>query len=768
MTAPLIRLLLVLSLAWGGFSAGALAEYSPTAGRPSDDLKVRHGDLEVRYGIDGRYRIGRWMPIHLRPTAESAGAADIEAAGARLEIETLDGDGVRLVQSSEVAAGADSQAITRYLPAGPLGAPLEVRLFAPDSVSTPSSASDAAVASWRTRLIRGGVPISRPWTVAVGNPLGLDAIGRNELLGTAGSIEVSKVGEAAALPDAWYGYDGVDLVVVSRSGQPVLAAMSDAQGRAVVDWVRGGGNLLLTLGESGPETLAAAGWLAELTGIEERPPVVPADPAAIESFVVARDAIRSFNTTRLPADLGTVLLAGRSNDRRSLPLVVRRSVGLGVVTIVAADLDAPPFVDWKQRDDFVERILPGFVPGRSPRNEQRSGADVRYSELAGQLRSTLDRFAGADRARFSLVAALLLIVIGVIGPLDYFLVNRWLGRPWFGWISFPLTIVLVSAAILLWRGTAVDHRVRQISVIDVEPASGLGRGFSWAQVYSGQADRVDLEIVANGAVVTEGVTEGAGTAQGRSVAATLTSPWGYAGEIFGGIQVAGEDVRLPAYAIDMRRGNEASGAETDRAAASGARLEQVPLAPLSSKGIAARWRFPFTREAAVDLRRQPGSDLLTGSFVNPLPEDLLEGVLIYRNTIFLLPTRIPSGGRIAAIEAVQAKNFRWRLNRRQAAENSTQSEPWNRADDRDLARLMEIVLFYQTAGGEQYTELSNRTLADLDLSHLLTSDRAVLMGRVAAPQATVWVDGQPLESEQVEAETYVRVVLQVETSQPDQ
>lgn len=738
MTAPLIRLLLVLIVACGCFSAGATAN-----------------DLEVRYGIDGRYRIGRWMPIRVLPTE-----ANHSAAASRLEIETLDGDGVRIVQSSSVDAGAADRGITRYLPAGPQGAPLEVRLFAPEPGSTTGSESTNASAVWRTRLNSGGVPITRPWAVAIGDPLGLDAIGKNDLLGLPGSVEVSLVDEAAELPDAWYGYDGVDLVVVGKSGQPVLSAMDEAQGRALTEWVRGGGHMLVTLGEQGPETLAAAEWLGGLTGIEGRPTVSPADPAAIESFVVARDPISSFDATRLPTEGATVLLAGRSNERRSLPLVVRRNVGLGVVTMVAADLDSPPFVEWKQRDDFVQRILPGFVPGRSSRQVMRSGADVRYTEMAGQLRATLDRFAGADRARFSLIAAILLIVVGVIGPLDYFLINRWLGRPWFGWISFPLTIIAVSAAILFWRGAAVERRVRQISVIDVEPASGLGRGFAWAQVYSGDADRVDLQIVANGPVVAQGQRAAGGPTSAAQSVATLTGPWGYAGDIFGGIQIAGEDIRLPAYSIEMNRGDAAP----SHGAPTGSVLQQVPFAPLSSKGIAARWRFEFEREASSVLRRQPGSDLLTGTFINPLPEDLLDGVLIYRNTVFLLPTRIPSGGRIAAIEAVQAKNFRWRLNRRQAAENSTQSEPWNRADDRDLARLMEIVLFYQAAGGEQYTELSNRTLADLDLSHLLSSDRAILVGRVAAPQANVWIDGRPLDPAQVEADTYVRVVLPVETS----
>lgn len=691
-------------------------------------------ELEVRAGIDGRYRIGRWMPLHIR------GAA----AGSSVEIATLDGDGVRIVQRAQVpAAGDPARGFHRYVQAGPMGSPLEVRRLAAAEGDASAEGEGATTRAWRIRIGEGAVAVSRPWVVAIGDPLGLDMIGRNELLGLPGSVAVSRPTDVAELPSEWFGYDGVQWVVVNGAGIDLLAAMDSNQQRALAEWVRGGGRLLLALGASGPETLAAAPWLGELAGIEGPGELVQAEPVAVEVHVGATAPIDSFTALRLPGDAGTILW-GTTQDRQRLPLILRHDAGLGAITVVAADLHAAPFQDWKHRDDFIQRVVPNLIPDRNQRGDVRPAGDVRYSEMAGQLRSTLDRFPDASSVRFSLIAAMLLAAIGLIGPLDFFVVNRWLGRPLLGWLTFPITIVGFSAVILLWRGTVPERRVNQVTVIDVDPASGVGRGFTWGQVFTGQADRLDLDYLAEGAVSR--------LPQGR----TLCAPWGYAGNVFGGIEVAGEEARLPPYAIDFKSAGDAQRVESS--------LRSVPLAPLSSKGIAAWWRFPGEMPVDSQLSRRTGSDLLTGTFVNPLPVDVLDAVLVYRNTAFLLPTRVPAGSRISAVETLQAKNFRWRLNRRRTAETSSQSEPWNPADDQDLSRLMEIVLFYEAAGGASYTGLDNRMLADLDLTDALTSSRAMLVGRLHDSEAILRIDGQTLAPSQTEATTYVRVMLPVEVS----
>ena len=72
---------------------------------------------------------------------------------------------------------------------------------------------------------------------------------------------------------------------------------------------------------------------------------------------------------------------------------------------------------------------------------------------------------------------------------------------------------------------------------------------------------------------------------------------------------------------------------------------------------------------------------------------------------------------------------------------------------------MRILTFHEAAGGKDYTGLDNSSLSYLDLSKMLTLDRAVLFGRINFPAAELIVDGES------DAETthtvFVRIVMPV-------
>lgn len=724
LSLPLIFAL--LSIVHLGWSKTATCQDSMAVAEQSDGGA---SEVNVELGIGGKFRSGRWTQLLL----------DGLKLDQRYEVQTLDGDAVRYVYRLE--PGGESLAggtYRTYFPAGPPGAPIEVFAVAEDG-----NISRQAV--FRKRLVDGLVDVDRPWVVSLGSAMGLDEIGRNELLGVSGSLDVSVVSQAIALPDRWVGYDGVDFVVISGSAVEMLRSLRAEQQAALHEWVLGGGHLLVTLGARGPEVFDAAPWLKKALVAEGSVGVVTAEPEAIETFVSARSPVESFAATKFTAIDGLTLLAGRSSDRQALPLITFHSVGLGKVTVFTGGLDEAPLNQWKQFEDFVDRILPELLPKKRKRGERLVASDVRYSEVAGQLRINLDRFAAAGGARFSLIAAMVLAIVGLIGPLDYFLVNRWLGRPLLGWFSFPLTIAAFSIAIILWNRQAAPTSVNKITVLDMDSDTQIGRGFTWAQIYSDRAERMDLQFQVE--------PVGAGlSSEAEAVGGILTSPWGYAGRVFGGIEVAGEDIRLPKYHLTTAfdDSNDVS-----------SELLGVPLAPKSSRGVAGRWRFKGNQIANVDLKRRVGSDLLVGSLLNPFDKDLLDGYLIYRNLVYVMPTRVPAGSRIAAIENLPTKNFRWRLNRRQTTEDSTRSEPWNPAADENLDRLMEIVMFYGASGGATYVGLNNRVVGELDLSSVLGLDKAILVGRFSESPVSLNVAGKPLEDSTVADLTFVRMVIPI-------
>jgi hypothetical protein len=185
------------------------------------------------------------------------------------------------------------------------------------------------------------------------------------------------------------------------------------------------------------------------------------------------------------------------------------------------------------------------------------------------------------------------------------------------------------------------------------------------------------------------------------------------------------------------------------------RITNIPISAGGSKGVVTQWNFMPTLSGKSDLSRRRGSELLEGRLTNPLPVDLLNGALVFGEWVYLLPTRLKAGQSIANVDTLRQKNFRWLLARREALENSSRSEPWDPEMHDDFQRLTEVLMFNAVAGGKDYTGLSNRPLKDLDLSHLLNQETAILFGQMEKPALKVDLPVQRASN------SAVRVVLNV-------
>jgi hypothetical protein len=696
-------------------------------------------------GIDGHYRVGRWTGIRLSDASSRSEAT----------VQTRDGDGVRVNFNNRKTESGRSNWV--YVIPGSEAAPLAVIR---DGKTIAKSRLPQAGSPSRGPAM---LPAQMPWTLAFGDPLGLDRIGENELLRRDATVAVSVPESAAGLPDAAIGYDAIDVMLVTGSGADVLSQLDDSQAQAIVNWVKGGGRMMMTLGQSAPDLITAAPWLAELMPFAP-PPVVSINPSAIETYTSTQTQLDSFDGIKLPRDRGKVLIMGRTTRRTITPIASKFNVGFGSVVIVAADLESDSFVDWPERFDFVTAMAGPSVlpPDAADKTQSRQTA---YNDLAGQLRMSLDQFSIRRGAGFSIIALILMGLIAAIGPLDYLLVNRVLGRPLLGWISFPVTAIAVSG-LLVWQSlpaesvtaegssdrvsdrTAGKLQCNRVEFLDIDTISdpNLGRGESINFLYSHDAGMYDVHVSPSDDMQAMAI----GTVSG-------SASFGYPGESFGGIQIALEDTRLPAY--------QATSFLDDP---NQSLLAGLPMAPRSSKGFFHRYEFKANLDADVQMTRRPGSELLQGELVNPLPVDLLGGMLVFRNWVYLLPTRLKAGGRVSSLKELRQKNFRWLLSRQQAVESSTISEAWNPSLTSDLGRLAEVIMFHQAVGGASYTQLMHDPLGHLDLSESLTGERCILMGRLEAPLMNVKID--PCEtdsgaSHQPDGQSisFVRLVLPVNT-----
>src|SRR5262249_48375162 len=95
----------------------------------------------------------------------------------------------------------------------------------------------------------------------------------------SGAQRFAFVENVAGLPDRWFGYEGVDIVVLTTASdtfvEQLLTKMGKAQRDALLDWVRRGGRLVLSVGRNQP---SVARWL-------DRMPLVD---AALKSKVTRR------------------------------------------------------------------------------------------------------------------------------------------------------------------------------------------------------------------------------------------------------------------------------------------------------------------------------------------------------------------------------------------------------------------------------------------------------------------------------------------------
>ena len=703
-------------------------------------------------GIDGRYRPGHWTAIRPQPFTASD-RVDVPSSSKEMSsstedgeqapwlLQTTDGDGMPVVyrQPRRLADGEAEAGECGYVIPGSEGAPLFIRQ------------GDRLLV--RTRFPEFGPPADGPaavpegmsWILVFGRPLGVETIGANELLDRKASVAVTTVDAAVMLPDRSVGLTGVDQVMITPSGREVLRALTPLQQRALTDWVFSGGQVLLSLGPDAASMLEELDWLADWLPEEVAGAgTVRLDPAGLETFTSSQTRLDAFESIQLPltgraGSTGRALIAGRTTRRVQAVLAARYPVGLGNVTVVAADLEADQFEQWPERLDLIRRI--GGKHFRGERTE--IGNKVRisgYSDLAGQTRRMLDQFDVKRTFSFAFIAVVIVGWIGLVAPLDYLFVRHIVGRPLLGWLTFPVIAVVISVVFVAAASPRPTEpsiaaeaaskgpddsllRTNSIEFLDLDLTRGFGRLFRWNYLYSHPATAVDVTLSTSPEL----------QAISSQWDHQLVYPFGYPGQSMGGIQM---DSMGDRYGVRLSTG-EPSAATAPLVS----QIASLDLLPRSSKSLGVSMQFQ-TELPVQSIEQRKGAELLQGRLTNPLEVDLLDGMLIYRNWVYLLPTRFPAGASVAELDSLRQKNFRWQLSRQRALESASEAESWDVTRTDRPERIAEMLMFHEAVGGANYTSLRHEWLGDLDLSDVLGAERCILVGRTDRPWTELEVQNQ--------------------------
>ncbi len=666
--------------------------------------------IAVHIGFADRYKAGRWTQV------EVAIRGGTHAVTGRVRTTVNDSDGlacsVDAPEPCQLLPGKETT-VQVYARFGREESSLHLELL--DGRKVVASKTFDYQPSPKEDEIPGALLAGQGLIVCVGKDSGgmEQAVGLSQQNGRPRNV-VAVIGSLTRLPTRWQGYEGVNAVVISTSSPEVLAKLSPQNARveALDQWVRMGGKLVVCVGSQAEEALHSGSPLARFIPGRYEKTIVLHKADAWEIFAKSTNPITVGAGAKL--ELPTPRLSGvqgkvEVKEADDLPLVIRTPRGFGQVIFVAADLDRGVMRKWNDRQLLAAALL-DLPSSDVPNADNQFGPVYGYTDLAGQLRSSLDQFTGVRLVPFSVVALLVVLYILLIGPGDYFLL-RWLGRRmYWTWVTFPLIVAVFSigAYEAAYRLKGKELRVNQVDLVDID-SSGAARGTSWFNIFSPQVESFDLTMKPQ-------MPDGKPPAAVRQSLAWL----GKAGNEFRDVQRRSGEVDVPLWGERYSISPQLDA------------IWGVPVQVWSTKSFTHRWTSdaPFDATAPAVETKLIDDGSLSGTITNMLPYPLTQAYLIYDRTVYLLdtlnanvPAMIDRGTRHISLDTFAAS-----LRPDSAIESNFQAkqDPYDRSNLNALY-ILRTMMFYDSAGGSKHSGLSNDYQGFVDMSGLLKARRAIVV-----------------------------------------
>jgi hypothetical protein len=789
-------------------AALALAMLFPAAGEAQqrtlsiDQVQVGYGPLPLL----ADFKSGAWTPVYISVKAGLDGTKKGE-----IIVESADSDDVRnhyaiMLPPLEPNDMVTLLAYTRPGSAGneiTVSARIDGRIVAsrPDHYSS-LNPDQQLFLTIGGRLAGLRAEVRPPSTVKGGEEDESDADVRDNA-----SRRVVALRELPKLPTRWFAYEPVDLMVLTTGDREfVTGLLNERENRkeALVDWVRRGGRLIVSVGRN--QDLVA--------NLEPIQTILPVSIAGLlqmprlrcvgtwggggdkNPFVNAR---RKSNPTGQPPPIDVAKLEpkpGRETDtllkeEKDTPIIVQGAYGLGRVTVVAFDLDSPPFTTWGNKLENQKAFWHQFLEKTAPRQNQTTQGRPGFqpygqqdgNDLASQLQMNLEDFEDVPVISFGWVALFILLYILVVGPLDYFFLKKVVKRLELTWITFPTVVITISVAAYFtayWlKGN--DQKINKIDLIDVDLHTQRVYGNTWFTIFS---PRIQHYTIGVEPVAGSWVPEGAG---GRPDSSMLLT---WMGRPEGGW---GSPGRSHSQGLFRRAYDYTPDASA---------LVGVPIQVWSTKSFAASWQAPLDPSRpliSANLWHPQGDpNKLQGDITSRIPVPL-EDVALYwpqeRDRKWcsldrLLP-EVPQ--TVANIQKMQEPRKAllmtdWLSTSPTvvARKSGSQGPRVMNASNESTATVLKRLMFFEAP--EAYKNHRITSLRNLDqywrLNH---KDEVILFGRIARVEGVaediannptsptrLWLGAlpgstlsRPPLSGNLSQETYVRVIIPIRPGKPN-
>jgi hypothetical protein len=718
-------------------------------GAAAQDAKEAPAALEVKsvaIGFDGHYKVGHWTEVRIAFTNSSP-----QPLTGQLILSTEDGDGLRARYTSPepVTLAPGETTPSQLVKFGRAGGDLQIEFRSDDD---PDASRVIATRTFRAGELGTALGSTSELVVTIGTDVDV-ATALDQRTQSVRRETHALVVALDQLPQHALGWDAVDVAVLATS-ELTAEQFPETSRAALVQWIVLGGRAVLSVGEAGETMFGENGLLTALApGPLDR--VAPQRrTAALESYSgsVQRldDGSRrlSLAQTLFASVRGRVDAAEGTIAEQTQPLVIHYPVGLGQVSLLTVDLDRPPLANWAGRTTLLARMLAMHQAGERGRGQLREAklpAQLGYQDLSGQLRMALEQFSGTSLVSFSFVAILVVAYILLIGPGDYFFLKYVLQRMQATW--FTLALVSIGFLVLAWwlstRLKSPDIALNQAEVIDLDLAAGVARGSVWTHLYSPTTAAYTLSPQVN--------LPGATNASPLLATSGGVLAWqGLPGRGLGGLdgRAAPTLFELP---YDITTGASANTPPPQ--------IAGLPIQAAATRSFVTRWWRPADIQFPSTLATTK-EGLLNGQFEFTLDLPLDDCLLFYDDWLYRIPGKMQRGRVVEISEFDTGRNLTWHLTQKHVVDAKDIITPWN-GRDKDVARVLEIMLFHEEAGGDSYTGLTHRYYSWLDLSDHLHTGRAVLIGRAPQRVTTMTSDEHDLAEKYDQSWTVYRIVLPV-------
>ena len=460
-------------------------------------LSVGIGGL---HGRGGRYRMGNWVPVHVRLSSDE----QVEICLA-VEQQDIDGDRftcysrpITLSPSSLTETSRDvwmyywpspddpGKGITSVVVTGKNHVPLA----AVPPIMIPNLGPRKELPANETPGIsHWGDSDEQPrFVVVLGKkPMGLNVY--NEARGGNARTHVQQITQADQLPDQAIGLEGVDTIVWNTNDVPPTQMAAEFQRKALLEWVRAGGHLVMVTGDGWQDLQAAAN----------------SDPAFGQLLPMALESTRTLANAEIfdlytpgAASAGIKDLAGpftqiigtmKENgrvigphltdiDASRHPLVVMGPCGAGDITLITVDLNAaafdrngflgaamPPYIwlyfwqktnGWRGKVDPLETIQAEKTDPSKNKEETPLASVYLGRNIPGDLDTKEE-----TQIRILLAVLFLGIYWAVAGPVGHAALKYYKRTHWSWWAFSGVVIVaagIATGTVFLMRITAYDVR----------------------------------------------------------------------------------------------------------------------------------------------------------------------------------------------------------------------------------------------------------------------------------------------------------------------